>query len=454
MQEPAYWEDRGVNIDGYVPGERGSEGDRDSVRYEWLRQLKHSEAANPGWPSLVPVSVQDKAGTGWQVRRAWPDKRPGDYVLEVFAPGQPGVRGARLHSGKFRLIPLEDPTLPALWAAAQLGDVISYRPYHAVVRAKGCYIKVFRPGHAVAPAQRCAQVDILLDPVNFTTPRILAGTSPDVIVFSVIPGRTLAELGRAEATVGSELFATAWERWSRAWVAQLTGCRGTARECVLESLPVHSAEVEAVDLWRRVNRWLRHNEKLPEASPAGDALRAAAGVVTNDLLREPPDPLVWAHGDLHDRQVIIADTGTPPGLLDFSSTSRAEAALDLADLDVHLELHLRQNELDPARFLTAHAQVLAAAEELHVSPARFRAYLDAIWLRLGTSPLPGRLPLALGVLAERAGTRTTNRLGLRPWSLESREHARGRLPNSLSPLLLPVVPEWSEVLMRFLQVGC
>ena len=121
-----------------------------------------------------------------------------------------------------------------------------------------------------------------------------------------------------------------------------------------------------------------------------------------NLLETAPDPPVWAHGDLYDKQIIVADGDTPPGLLDFDSTARAEAARDLASLDVRLELHLRNDRITPARYLTAHTQVLAAAEELHVSPARFHAYSDAIWLRLACSPLPGRLSLALAVLADRA----------------------------------------------------
>ena len=155
-------------------------------------------------------------------------------------------------------------------------------------------------------------------------------------------------------------------------------------------------------MWRRVDDWLRHNENVPELSSQREALRAAAERVAMNLLRTAPDPIVWAHGDLYDKQIIIPDGDIPPGLLDFDSTARAEAARDLAGLDVHLELHLRHNRMTPARYLTAHTQVLAAAEELHVSPGRFDAYADAIWLRLALSPLPGRFSLAITVLAERA----------------------------------------------------
>jgi hypothetical protein len=355
------------------------------------------------WPSPVPVSADDDTGTSWLVQRAWPDNTPGEFVLEVLTPGRPGVRGAHLRHGRFELIPLDDPGLPALRGEAQRGVLISYWPYHqAVVRAEGRYIKVFGPGGAIVPAERCAQMDVLLDAGNFTTPRILHRSSQeDVIVFSAIAGQTLNELGR-EAAVCDKAFAGAWEKWSRAWVAELNGSHRPAAQSVLDSLPLRSPEWEVAKMGRRVDDWLRHNENVPDLSSQRDALRAAAEQVTMNLLRTAPDPLVWAHGDLYDKQIIVPDGDIPPGLLDFDSTARHEAARDLAGLDVHLELHLRHNSMTPARYLTAHTQVLAAAEELHVSPGRFDAYSDAIWLRLAFSPLPGRFSLAIAVLAERA----------------------------------------------------
>ncbi|MGY2744939.1 phosphotransferase [Arthrobacter sp. UYCu723] len=356
------------------------------------------------WPSPVPTSADDDTGTSWLVQRAWPDKTPGEFVLEVLTPGRPGVRGAHLRHGHFELIPLDDPGLPALRGEAQKGELISYWPYcQAVVRADGRYIKVFEPGGAVVPAERCAQMDVLLDAGNFTTPRILRKSSQeDVIVFSAIAGPTLNELGREQGAVSDEAFARAWEKWSRAWVAELNGSYGPAAQIVLDSLPLRPAEWEATKMWRRVNDWLRHNENVPELSSQRDALRAAAEQVATNLLRTAPDPLVWSHGDLYDKQIIVPDGDIPPGLLDFDSTARAEAARDLAGVDVRLELHLRHNRMTPARYLTAHTQVLAAAEELHVSPVRFDAYSDAFWLRLALSPLPGRFSLAIAVLTERA----------------------------------------------------
>jgi hypothetical protein len=69
-------------------------------------------------------------------------------------------------------------------------------------------------------------------------------------------------------------------------------------------------------------------------------------------------------------------------LLDFDESCRAEAAVDLANLDVHLELRWRQNLLTTRRYAIAHAAVMSAAERLHVSPHRFSAYAASTRLRL------------------------------------------------------------------------
>jgi hypothetical protein len=306
-------------------------------------------------------------------------------------------------------VPQDDPGLPALRAEARHGEIIAYRPNkRAVIRAEDRYIKVFRPGRAIVPAERAAQMDTLLVSGTFTVPTLIR-SAPDVLVFSTIPGRSLFELGQDHTTVSDDSFARVWEEWSRAWTGQLSAPEGTSRHKVISALPTRSAGVEAVNLWLWVDRWLRYSENFPEASLQRDAVRATADAVTENLLRTAPDPLVWAHGDLHDKQIIgqsIGVDGRPPlGLLDFDEAAQAEAALDLANLDVHLELHARMDRMTPARYLAAHTQVLAAAEQLHVSPARFHAYADATRLRLAClySFLPGRASLAAGILDELAG---------------------------------------------------
>lgn len=304
-----------------------------------------------------------------------------------------------MRGGAFELLPEYDPALPSLRAEARHGELVSYRAHmRAVIRTDAGYIKVFRPGGAIVPAERCAQTESLLDPGTFTAPRVL-WNSPDVIVFSAVPGRTLGDLGNATAGLSNERFDRLWERWQHAWTAQVGGSAGHA---ALAALPLHSPEVEAADLRRWVKRWLRHHNDIPEAAAQGATLSARADEVVQNLFRMAPDPFVWAHGDLHDKQILAGGGRSPLGLLDFDDTAQAEAALDLANLDVHLELNARQHRTSLNRYMTAHARVLAAAEELNVSPGRFHAYSDGAWLRLACSPLPGRSAMALAVLEERA----------------------------------------------------
>lgn len=354
------------------------------------------------WLPPVPQTAADASGRTWHIHRAWPDRTPGDYVLEVRARGQQGVRGAHLRSGRFELLPgYEDPGLPALQAEAQHGEVICHRPHkRAVIRAEGCYIKVFEPGGAVVPAERCAQMDLVLEPGTFTVPRILR-SSPDVLVFSTVPGRTLGELGLDYATTSDERFARVWEQWFQAWTAQVGARRDTARQRALATLPLHPPGAEVADLWRWVNRWLRHYQDVPAAAPQGGALRARAEEVAQNLLGTEPDALLWAHGDLHDKQILTVDEPSPLGLLDFDDIAQAEAARDLANMDVLLELQARQNRLAPGRYRTVHSRILAAAGELQVSPDRFRTYSDVAWLRKACSSVPRRSTAALAVLEER-----------------------------------------------------
>ncbi len=398
------------------------------------------------WHPPVPPQAVDNTGRTWQIHRAWPVKVTGDYELEVLAPGRTGVRAAHLRHGHFELVPRDDPGLPTLRAEARHGEIIVYRPNkRAVIRAEGRYIKVFRPGRAIVPAERIAQMDALLVGGTFTVPKIIRG-APDVLVFSTIPGRSLFELGQDHTTVSDDSFARVWQEWSRAWIGQLSASDTPSRRKVMSALPTRSAGVEAVNLWLWVERWLRYSENFPEASLQRDAVRATADAVTENLLRTAPDPLVWAHGDLHDKQIIGVEGRSPLGLLDFDEAAQAEAALDLANLDVHLELHVRMDRMTPARYLAAHQQVLAAAEELHVSPGRFHAYADATRLRLAClySFLPRRASLAAGILDELAGARTDRACGRRcPVSMkDSRlESSDGSSPGASHPC--PDVPSWN-----------
>jgi aminoglycoside phosphotransferase (APT) family kinase protein len=90
--------------------------------------------------------------------------------------------------------------------------------------------------------------------------------------------------------------------------------------------------------------------------------------------------VVLTHGDLHDRQILVAPRGV--GVIDADTAAGGEAAQDVANLLVHLELRAAQG-----RCLAARAGALAAAILDGYGPgpdvvARLPAYAAATRLRL------------------------------------------------------------------------
>jgi hypothetical protein len=334
------------------------------------------------WHPPVPRRVTDPAGTVWSVQRAWPGTSAGRYVLEVQSPGHPGVLGGVFRDGRFVPVYADDSKLPALALESPKGETVVHRAHkRAVLRAGDSYIKVFRPEQAPAAASNHTLASAALADGRFRTPAMTVAR-PDVLVFSRVAGRPYYELGQDRATVPDDFFAGMWAHWSQAWTETVERASGPAFRATVEQLPLHDAEEELVRVRRWIDHWLLHSEGIPEAELGRTALLAQADSVTAGLLARPHDPLGWAHGDLHDKQLLGTDNVDAPGLVDFDESCRAEAALDLANLAVHLELRRRQNLLSGQRFAVAHACVVSAASRLHVSPVRFEAYAASARLRL------------------------------------------------------------------------
>ncbi|MFF2316569.1 hypothetical protein ACFVTE_09890 [Arthrobacter sp. NPDC058097] len=355
------------------------------------------------WYPSVPRRVTDAAGTVWSVRRAWPGTSPGSYDLEVRCPDRPGVLAGHFSDGIFEPVTVDDRRLPALAAESVKGEMVVHRAHkRAVLRATDAYIKVFRPGRALTAAASHNITAAALTEGGFGTPRLVSAGS-DVLVLGRLAGRSFYELGQSHSASAARTeiagqagiagqtgitdasYAALWARWSRAWVGTVTAAGSPEFQDSLHRLPLRDAQKEAASLQRWVDHWLRHSEGVAAAAPARAVLLARARAVTEALLSTSPDPVGWGHGDLHDKQMLGGQElgGSPaPGLLDFDESCRAEAALDLANLDVHLELRWRQNVLTTRRYAIAHAAVVSAAERLHASPHRFAAYAASTRLRL------------------------------------------------------------------------
>jgi len=89
-----------------------------------------------------------------------------------------------------------------------------------------------------------------------------------------------------------------------------------------------------------LERWARTLDAHAAAGPAALAaarVRGAVPGVAEALLGPAPAPAVPLHRDLHDGQVLV-DGGGRVAFLDVDTLAAGEAALDLANLLVHLEL--------------------------------------------------------------------------------------------------------------------
>lgn len=249
-----------------------------------------------------------------------------------------------------------DPRLPELVAPAAADLVVHRLGRRAVVLGRDRATKLVRAGRAYAPAEASRTMGRLARQAGLAAAEVLT-VSPARIDFSLVPGRTLLELGAAGLD-GWRALAEAWPRLS-------------ASET---ELPPHGPDAEAAVL-RRWSALAREFAALPEVA----ALDAEVGRVCDELTG-PADAAVVAHRDLHDKQLLW--DGARLGVLDLDTAARAEPALDLGNLWAHVELRVAQGRRD-APFADEVFGVLdGLASRLPVSPARLRLYRRSARLRL------------------------------------------------------------------------
>jgi aminoglycoside phosphotransferase (APT) family kinase protein len=146
-------------------------------------------------------------------------------------------------------------------------------------------------------------------------------------------------------------------------------------------VPVHDAAAEVAVLERWTGELAAHAGAGSPADAAARRAREALPRVAAALLDGPAGPLVAVHRDLHDKQLLVGDDGAV-GLLDFDTLAAGEAALDVANLLVHLELRALQDACAPAVARAAANALLDAYAPGDALRARVRAYAQATRLRL------------------------------------------------------------------------
>lgn len=211
--------------------------------------------------------------------------------------------------------------------------LVVHRPERrAVVRreapAATTYLKMVRPGRLPA---------VVGSVEGLGTPAVVDhDPATGTIEHAALPGTSLHEMlddpAFPEADVVAAFAATG---------AAVRRLHGAVPPVAARS---HDAAAEAGVAARWAEHALVHRVLAPVEA---ERVRAQAAEVASLLRRHPaPGPGALIHRDLHDKQVLVTATGDV-GILDLDTLARGDAALDVANLVVHLELRALQGHCGP-----------------------------------------------------------------------------------------------------------
>ena len=331
------------------------------------------------------------AEEGLVLRKASP-RGPDQLVLELTGPD--GVVGAQWHRDPRQRDEVADRTdracgpgstvrLPGSGLLLQPGGadrrlpvlrslvarpgtcLVAHRPERrAVVRgADGSYTKVVRPGRTADVARGLDLLGGSPPPV----PRVLGADDPaGTVTLAPLPGTTLHERLLDPGLADDELAGDAY--------AAGRALAGLHRCLVPTGRPPHTPDAELA----AARRWLD-----PAAVFAGlpadrwhPTYRRAAVQLSG-----APGPTVLVHRDLHDKQLLVGPDGRI-GVLDLDLATAGEAALDLANLLVHLRLRTLQGACGPGRSERCRDALLDGYAADPRVRDRLTAYAAVTWLRL------------------------------------------------------------------------
>lgn len=313
-----------------------------------VRRADGAEVAGQ-WFVSAARAAHVAAATRRSSREADPDVASAVHLVGAHTVLQPGGADRRL-TGLGRLA--ADPAL----------ELVAHRPERRAVvrhRSGASYTKVVRP-------DRLARVVDPLRHVAATSgPRVAEVLASDpargTVRLAALPGRPLHDLGDSSGPATLAAVGAAVRRLHRTPVFADADLHGPAAE--LGTVRRWHDLAASYDVW-----------PLPAADTARLLARAEA------LLSGVSGPEVLLHRDLHDKQILV--DGDSVGLLDLDLAAAGHAALDLANLLVHLELRARQGLL-PAGRLGALADALLEGYDADPAVrAGLPAYALATRLRL------------------------------------------------------------------------
>jgi len=324
-------------------------GDELTLRRSWPRGVDH-------------LLLEYVDGTGSAIAGQWhADRARGGAV----AAGTPGATW--LEDRGVVLQPLgADRRLRALagMVAEPGATLIVHRPERrAVVRrtvGRTTYAKVVRPTKVAA----LVAADGLVRATTVPVPElVMVDPGEGIVEWAELPGRSLHDLLGDEAVPLGVVTAAA--------AAAGHAVRAMHSAPVSEPARHHTAADEVANM----ARWVGPVGILASTPPGIErALDAAVA-----LLSEPASAPVLVHRDLHDKQILVE--GDEAGMIDVDTIAKGEAAVDLANLLVHLELRAALG-VAPSRTQAAADSFLDAYRPSADVRARIGAYAAATRVRL------------------------------------------------------------------------
>ena len=337
----------------------------------------------------IPSELADEDGKDVRIHRAWP-RGDGSLIVEGRELESGRVRAGRIAGGgRASMVPFgEDRALLGLNSAAPNGDLLVHRlKRRAVVRSGGQYRKFIagRKASDVTDAHLAAAAGLAGS--GLEVPDVVTSDGHSVTL-TAVPGLSLHDLGRRLGTDDGTPQAldagdrsASLDRWSQAWELWAFRWPKFARAAANTGALIGSRHHTAMDEARTVARWIELAISFGSLGVPEDRLRSASESVARSLLAGT-SPMLLAHRDLHDKQVLIdADTGSV-GIIDCDTLAMAEPALDLANLSVHLDFRVAQGLLSTRAAALGKQHIREAAETLQVPEARFEAYASATAIRL------------------------------------------------------------------------
>ncbi|WP_299449734.1 hypothetical protein [uncultured Serinicoccus sp.] len=298
------------------PGGPGGAAAPPTSRSAWRvpRQVRQHAVVESGDDGPVTVTVG----------RAWPaGVRDGQARVAIEGDdGRGRLRaGTVTPGGEVALLPHgEDPRLPGLAAAARTGSLLVHRAgRRAVVHRADGYLKLVRPGRAAALVEASERGTAVARGAGFAAADLISSTD-DAVLARALPGIPVQRLA-SDAS-----WSDVWAAWAAGWTRW--------QQLPATGLATHTPADEAQVL----RTWAQRVGALDLL--AGTPWPERLAQVATQLYRSPHVPLVVAHRDLHDGQLLW--DGQRVGVVDLDTVCRAEPALDLANLSVHARLREAQ----------------------------------------------------------------------------------------------------------------